>query len=51
MSPWKNRIDMIKGYDFIRNIEGSVSYEQAKNAAYANKLNGSHGNSYVLYLS
>ena len=27
---WKNQIDVINGYDFIRKIEGSVIHEHAK---------------------
>ena len=28
MNPWKNQIDVINGFDFIRKIEGSVLFEQ-----------------------
>ena len=28
MNPWKNQTDVINGFDFIREIEGSVIYEQ-----------------------
>ena len=28
MNPWKDQIDVITGLDFIRKIEGSVTYEQ-----------------------
>ena len=28
INPWKNQIDVIYGFDFIRQIEGFVSYEQ-----------------------
>ena len=27
MTPWKDQTDLINGFDFIRKIEGSVSYE------------------------
>ena len=28
MNPWKDQIDVINGFDFIRKIEGSVLFEQ-----------------------
>ena len=29
INPWKNRIDVIYGFDFIRKIKGLIFYEHA----------------------